>query len=127
MEKPKISALIADDVGASRELLRQILKKLGVDVAAVVSDGVLALSRLRTLRPDIAFLDIDMPGLSGLDVLKELNDTGKLPWVIMISAHSTMDNFKAAIDLGAKGFVVKPYNMSKIKQVLERYTQEKSP
>jgi CheY-like chemotaxis protein len=125
MNPPTITALIADDVGASRELLRQILLKLDVDVAAVVNDGAQALAKLKAQRFDIVFLDIDMPGQTGLDVLRQMNGAATPPWIIMVSAHSTMDNFKTAIDLGAKGFVVKPYNMSKIKQVIGRFAQER--
>ncbi len=126
MMHPKISALIADDVVASRELLRQMLAKLGVDVAAIASDGPQVITKLKSQRVDVIFLDIDMPGQSGLDVLRELGASGPMPWVIMVSGHSTMDNIKTAIDLGAKGFVVKPYSMAKIKQVLERFESERS-
>jgi CheY-like chemotaxis protein len=125
MNHSKITSLIADDVGASRELLRQILLKLEVDVTAMVTDGAQALTKLKAQRFDIVFLDIDMPGRTGLEVLEQMSAHGPMPWVIMVSAHSTMDNFKAAIDQGAKGFVVKPYNMSKIKQVIERFEQER--
>jgi CheY-like chemotaxis protein len=118
-----ITALIADDVLASRELLRQMLGKLGVVVVAQVADGHQALARLATHAVDVVFLDIDMPGCNGLEVLKQMQSRQPMPWVVMVSAHSTMDNLQVAIDHGAKGFVVKPYAMAKIQQAIERFQQ----
>jgi CheY-like chemotaxis protein len=117
------TALIADDVFASRELLRQMLDKLDVVVVAQVADGHQVLAKLATHAVDIVFLDIDMPGCNGLEVLRQMRGSAAMPWVVMISAHSTIDNVQLAIDHGAKGFVVKPYAMAKIQQAIERFRQ----
>ena len=60
-----------------------------------------------------------MPGKSGLEVLASINSLAKVPWTVIVSAHSTTDNFKKAIENGAKGFVVKPYTVAKIKQMID--------
>lgn len=119
MSLRRMTALIADDVLASRELLSHMLERLDIDVVVQVADGAKVLENLRQHRVDIAFLDIDMPGQTGLEVLESINSLVKAPWTIIVSAHSTTDNFQKAIDRGAKGFVVKPYSMAKIKQMID--------
>lgn len=119
MTARRMTALIADDVLASRELLNHMLDRLNIHVVAQVADGDKALARLAQISVDIAFLDIDMPGKSGLEVLASINSLAKVPWTVIVSAHSTTDNFKKAIENGAKGFVVKPYTVAKIKQMID--------
>lgn len=127
MTKRNITALIADDVLASRELLKHMLEKLEVTVVSVVGDGHSAAQALRAGPIDVAFLDIDMPEVSGLDVLNRLRGSVYKPWVVIVSGHSTVDNIKAAIDSGAKGFIVKPYSMAKVEETLRRFEQERRP
>jgi two-component system, chemotaxis family, chemotaxis protein CheY len=119
MNMRRLTALIADDVFASRELLSHMLARLGVDVVAQVADGAKAIETLRARPVDIAFLDIDMPGKSGLEVLESINSLAKAPWTVIVSAHSTTDNFQKAIERGAKSFVVKPYAMAKIRHMID--------
>ena len=119
----RLTALIADDVLSSRELLSHMLDRLDVDVVVQVADGAKVLEKLTQHPVDIAFLDIDMPGQTGLEVLESINNLVKAPWTIIVSAHSTTDNFQKAIDRGAKGFVVKPYTMAKIKQMIDNCVQ----
>lgn len=121
----KITALIADDVGASRELLKRILEKLELASITVVNDGKTALQALSAAPIDIAFLDIDMPEVSGLEVLQHLRNGIYKPWIVIVSGHSTVDNIKTAIDSGARGFVVKPYSMAKIEEVIRRFETER--
>ncbi|MBI3775780.1 MAG: response regulator [Gammaproteobacteria bacterium] len=119
----RLTALIADDVLASRELLCHMLNRLDVDVLVQVADGAKVLAKLAQQPVDIAFLDIDMPGQTGLEVLESINSLSKAPWTIIVSAHSTSGNFQKAIDHGAKGFVVKPYTMAKIRQMIGNCVQ----
>jgi two-component system, chemotaxis family, chemotaxis protein CheY len=129
MTRRRLSALIADDVIASRELLSHMLARLDVDVDVVaqVADGEAALATLETVPVDIMFLDIDMPGKSGLEVLESIKHLARAPWAVIVSAHSTTDNFQKAIERGAKGFVVKPYTMAKIRQMVDNYVLARQP
>ena len=116
MTTKQLSALIADDVLASREVLNHMLERLAVDVLAQVADGEKARAQLPA---DIAVPDIDMPGQGGLEALTPINSLAKTPWTVIVSAHSTVGNFQKAVDRGAKGFVVKPYIMAKIQQQID--------
>ena len=119
MRSPRI--LLADDDGITRDLLASMLRELGGAEIVPVPDGQRALEALRApCAFDLAFLDIDMPGLSGLEVL--MLAKGSQPrcrWVI-ISAHSAVANVMASLDAGASGFVVKPFSANKIVDMLTR-------
>jgi len=122
----QIKVLIADDEENMQELLRISLEKLGCNVDSVVSDGYEALKQLNIIQPDIAFLDIDMPIKSGIDVLEEISASSIKVYPVIVSGHSTPVNVKAALGLGAKGFVVKPYTESKLQQIINKYIKETS-
>ncbi|MDC2888258.1 response regulator [Psychrosphaera algicola] len=75
--------------------------------------------------PDIIFLDIELPKSNGQQILKEMRLIKPNAFVVMVSAHSSADNVKTSIELGASGFVVKPFTSQKIRSVLKRYMQNK--
>lgn len=115
------TALIADDMEEMRVLLQKTLETLGISVIAHVADGEQALQAIIEHQPDLCFLDIDMPGKTGLELLREIGDRRIATYPVIISGHSTIDNVKTAIAQGAKAFVVKPYTFGKVKQVTDRY------
>ena len=122
---PKIlKTLIADDDPEMRDLLKEILVDLGCHIDAEVDNGRDAINKIVLIQPDLAFIDIEMPIQSGLDVLEEIKGKAPQTYSIIVSGHSTISNVKTALTLGAKGFVVKPYDSDKIKQILEKYYSE---
>ena len=120
----QIKVLIADDVPTMQKLLKQSLEGLGCTVDAVVADGHEALKQINVIQPDIAFLDIDMPIKTGIDVLEELSLSTIKVYPVIVSGLSTSVNVKTALELGAKGFVVKPYTVSKLEQILQKYKSD---
>ena len=120
----KPSVLIVDDEPIVRSWIRTAVSNLGCKVLGEASDGTQALLRHAKLRPDITFLDIDMPGKSGIQVLADILTNNPDAFVVIVSAHSTMDNVKLAIESGASGFVVKPFNVDKFNSIIEKYMNE---
>lgn len=118
--------MIADDVAEMRQLLRKILMDLGHEVCGEAASGDKALQMIQSQQPDIVFLDIEMPGLSGLEVLDQIRGLPKKVFTIIVSAHSTFDNVQTALGKGADGFIVKPYAQKKIADVLERYARSRA-
>ena len=118
-ETPAITAMIADDVLEQRELLRITLRQMGCQVVESASDGETAIEKASALKPDILFLDINMPRRYGLEVLDAIRGLGI--YTVMVTAHSTGENVNAALNKGARAFVVKPYSTLKIKQAIEHY------
>ncbi|MCW3102995.1 MAG: DNA-binding response regulator [Bacteroidetes bacterium] len=104
----KRTAVVADDHPIFRKGLIEILRDVeSLEIVAEVSDGLAAYQQIISRRPDIAILDIEMPGLSGLDVcnkvLKEKSDTK----FILLTMHREKDFFNSAMEMGVMGYLLK--------------------
>jgi len=117
----KIKVLVADDVQIMRSLLRSNLASFDCEIISEVDNGNDVMDQVRKNTPDIIFLDISMPGKSGLDVLHEIKQEFPDMFVAMISGHNTFDNIKRSMELGADGFVVKPYTAIKIREMIDKF------
>lgn len=117
----KIKVLVADDVKLMRSLLRSSLASFECEVIAEVESGDKVADQVRQFQPDIVFLDINMPGKNGLDVLQELKDEFKNMFVAMVSGHNSFNNIRRSIELGADGFVSKPYTAVKIRELIDKF------
>ena len=103
--------LIADDEEGIRESLNLILgDHYDLDFA---QDGEEALTKLREQTYDLALLDIKMPKLDGLEVLRRLNGAGKTP-VLMLTAYQSVEIAKEAVKLGARDYLPKPFERERI-------------
>jgi len=102
--------VVVDDSALMRRLLSSALAEAGFDVVAVASDGDEALAACAQHRPDVLSLDLAMPGLHGLDVLRALNKTGSTTRVVVVSAFSPAYGARAvdALAEGAFELVEKP-------------------
>ena len=116
-----IRLVLAEDQLLLRTALASLLALEGdIEVAGQAGDGVTALSLLRELQPDIALLDIDMPGLSGLDVLKTCA-AEQLPTQIMIlTTYGRPGYIREAIDAGARGFMIKDRPVPELAEAIRR-------
>ena len=104
----KRSILVVDDESSVREAIRMILKpKYDVYTAA---NGSEALQCLQKDKIDIVTLDLTMPGLSGLEVLKQIKKSNADIEVIVVSAYGTPQNTQEAVRHGAGDFIIKPFN-----------------
>jgi DNA-binding response OmpR family regulator len=117
--------LVADDDADIRDLVAFKLTQSGHQVTAV-EDGMAALRALREGPPDLVLLDIRMPGMSGLDVCRELRaaqETAALP-VILITARSQEGDVELGFSAGADDYIVKPFSprelSSRVNAVLSR-------
>lgn len=104
--------LVVDDEVGPRECLRMILNPL-YEVHTAADSGE-ALRYIRDNRVDLVTLDLKMPGLSGIDLLKEIRKLQPDTEVIIISSYGTLDNAHEAIRFGAASFISKPFNVTEI-------------
>ncbi|SDX99599.1 DNA-binding transcriptional response regulator, NtrC family, contains REC, AAA-type ATPase, and a Fis-type DNA-binding domains [Allochromatium warmingii] len=112
--------LVVDDEPDIRGLVKEILEDEGYAVA-VAENGEAARHALRDRRPDLILLDIWMPDLDGISLLKEWSDDAGLPCpVIMMSGHGTVETAVEATRLGAYDFLEKPLSMAKLLLTIER-------
>jgi DNA-binding response OmpR family regulator len=86
----------------------------------IARDGRAALERLRGETFDVALLDIVMPGLDGLEVLRQTRDEPMPPEIIVITGNGTIETAIAALRLGAYDFLSKPYRMAEIEALVRR-------
>ena len=111
--------LIADDDGITRHLLRLLLREHDYDVVGEASDGEAVRELCDVLQPDMICLDINMPKMSGLEVLCQIRSLHPRTAIVMISASATHDNVRAALANGADGFIVKPFKAASVIDTIE--------
>jgi len=120
---PKI--LIVDDNDVMRALLRGILRNEDYLVVGEARNGMQALEMAERLTPDVVCLDVIMPELDGLEALKTLKRDYPAMGVVMITGNASMENVQEALELGADGFVVKPFNAARVLEALARVTSSR--
>jgi len=106
------SILIVDDESGPRESLRIILKPM-YDVYTA-KNGQEAINFFSQNKVDLVTLDLKMPGLSGIDVLKEIKKLRPDTEVMIVTGYGTLDNAQEAIGYGVKDFISKPFNVPDI-------------
>jgi DNA-binding NtrC family response regulator len=111
--------LVADDDTYIQEVLGDRLESLGYRVLRV-GDGKLALEMIERQDPHLVFLDIEMPGMKGLDVLRELRKRDKDFPIVMITAYGSIDLAVEAMKEGAYDFIPKPFKATHIAHVVEK-------
>ncbi len=114
MSMNKVRVLVVDDSALMRKLIPQMVETdQSIEVVGTAMDGTFCLKKIEELRPTVVTLDLQMPGMNGIDTLKEIMRRHPLP-VIVVSSHSTDGasiTFKA-LGLGAFDFVTKPQDAS---------------
>lgn len=113
--EPQITVAIADDHPLFRKGLMEVLDDDGsFRIVGEADDGDAALDLVRRHRPAIALLDIEMPGTSGLAVAEAIRDEGLGIAVVILTMYSDPGVFRRALDLGAKGYVLKDSAVTEI-------------
>ena len=101
--------LLVDDAAFMRMILKDILIKAGYDIIGEASNGNDAVNKYKELKPDLVTLDITMPEKDGIEALKEIKEFDNNATVIMCSAMGQQAMVVEAVQLGAKDFIVKPF------------------
>jgi two-component system, chemotaxis family, protein-glutamate methylesterase/glutaminase len=112
--KKPVRVLVVDDSALMRKLIPKILEQdASIEVVGTAMDGNFALKKIGDLSPQVVTLDLEMPGLNGIDTLKEIMRRWRLP-VIVVSSHSTAGAAITlkALALGAFDFVAKPKDVA---------------
>lgn len=118
MNKP-IEILIADDHFLIRNGLKQLLKSDGQFEISEVDNGQKALAHIRSHRPKIAILDIEMPGMTGFEVAKIVHHEGINVDIIFLTMYKDDSMFNNAMDIGVKGYVLKENTVSEITKCIK--------
>lgn len=117
----EISALIADDEAAARSRLRKLLASFpSIAVEAEAHDGLAALEAIQRSRPRVVFLDVQMPGLNGFEVVQALAPAA-LPLIVFVTAYD--EYALAAFDANAVAYLLKPVTPARLQAVVARVEQ----
>ncbi len=123
--KPSPSILLVDDDQAFRHVMTGELRRLGYEVAAAAT-GEDALGQLARIQCDVVLLDLRLPGVSGLDVLKAVRESASAPEVIMLTGHGSIDTAIESIRVGAFDYVVKPCPLEELHIRIQRAIERRS-
>jgi len=104
----EITIIIADDHPIVRQGLRQVIEEdLRLRVVAEANNGTEAIEAIERYLPNVTILDVDMPVMNGFDAARVIREKGLRTEIIFLTMHRDEDIFNEAIDLGAKGYVLK--------------------
>jgi two-component system chemotaxis response regulator CheY len=126
-----VNILLIDDVEYSREILRAALSNCinaqSQSIKAAFyhsSSGHSIIQQIESQKIDLIYLDINLPEISGIDVLKNIRVVFPKLMVIMVSGENSSENVKNAIASGANGFIVKPFTSQRVTDSLNNYLKK---
>jgi DNA-binding NarL/FixJ family response regulator len=113
--------LIADDHPVVLFGTQTFLTQLGYNVISTCSNGLEAYNQIVTKRPDIALLDMNMPGLNGLEILEKIMHQHPVPQVktVLLTMHNELSIFNRARELNVKGYLLKDFAMDEMEKCLD--------
>ena len=112
--------LICDDAIFMRTMFGDILRQAGFEVVGEAENGQQAVEKYRALRPDLVTMDIVMPDMGGIDAVREIIREDPKAKILMCSAMGQQALVIEAIQAGARDFVVKPFQPSRVLEAVQR-------
>lgn len=112
--------MVVDDAAFMRMMLKNVLIEGGHEVVAEAANGVEAVQQYEAHHPDLVTMDITMPEMDGIEAVRAIVGTDPAAKIVMCSAMGQQQMVIDAIHAGAKGFVVKPFDKSKVLAEVEK-------
>ena len=124
MTDERLKVVIADDHAVVRQGIRIVLEEVpGLEVVAEAADGDAALKLTKEHGPDVVVLDVTMPGKTGLEVAKELRDSGQKVGILILSMHDDPEYVLQAVRAGADGYVLKDVAPAELRRAITNVSQ----
>lgn len=114
------TVLIVDDAIFMRTMIADILKQAGFEVVGEAATGLEAVQKYKELNPDLVTMDIVMPDMGGIDAVREIIKADPGARILMCSAMGQQGLVVEAIQAGARDFVVKPFQPSRVLEAVQR-------
>ncbi|MED4205069.1 response regulator [Neobacillus mesonae] len=119
-----IKVILVEDDPMVREVHRQFIEKIeGFLIIGTASNGVEGIELVRELRPDLAIIDLYMPHLGGVEMLRGIRSKGLSVDVIAITAANDVDTIHQVLQQGAIDYIMKPFTFERIKKSMETYKE----
>jgi DNA-binding NarL/FixJ family response regulator len=117
------TAVVVDDSGSIRYLLKGILEDLGIKVVGFAANGKDGVELVRKTHPALVCLDVDMPIMSGLEALPAICAANSKTKVVMVTGNAGREIVQASISGGAKGYFLKPIRPAKVEEFMKKLLQ----
>ena len=114
------TVLVCDDAIFMRTMIADILSQAGYEIVGEAESGSQAVQRYRELKPDLVTMDIVMPDMGGIDAVREIVKQDPDAKILMCSAMGQQALVVEAIQAGAKDFIVKPFQPSRVLEAVQR-------
>ncbi len=114
------TVLVCDDAIFMRTMISDILSQAGYEIIGEAETGVQAVEKYKQLKPDLVTMDIVMPDMGGIDAVREIVKFDGQARILMCSAMGQQALVVEAIQAGAKDFVVKPFQPSRVLEAVQR-------
>ncbi len=120
--KKDVKILVVDDFSTMRRIIKNLLRDLGFTNVEEADDGKTALPILKTGRIDFLVTDWNMPGMTGIDLVKTVRADENLSHIpiLMVTAEAKREQIIAAAQAGVNGYVVKPFTAATLKEKIEK-------
>lgn len=120
----KLRVLIADDEQPARNKMKRLLSKFDdVEVVSIAENGLEALENIQNEKPDLVFLDIEMPGMNGLEVAENI-DLENMPAVVFATAYS--EHAIKAFEINALDYLLKPFNEERLRATIDKVSENRA-
>ncbi|MCV2359237.1 chemotaxis response regulator CheY [Paucibacter sp. TC2R-5] len=118
--------LVVDDFSTMRRIVRGLLKEIGYNNCDEAEDGVEALSMLKVAKYDFVVSDINMPNMTGFELLKAIKEDPNLKHlpVLMVTAEARKEDIVLAAQSGAAGYIVKPFTKATLEEKVQKIMQK---
>ena len=122
--KPRV--LVVDDAIFMRKMIADILEGSGMEVVGEADTGAVAVEKYSELSPDLVTMDIIMPEMNGIDAVKNIIASDPQARIVMCSALGQQALVQDALGAGAKDFLIKPFNPSRVVEVVTKILNQVS-
>jgi two-component system, chemotaxis family, chemotaxis protein CheY len=112
--------LVVDDAAFMRMMLSDLLTKGGFEVVGQAENGAVAVAKYKELQPDLVTMDITMPEMDGIQAVKQIRAFDPKARIVMCSAMGQQNMVMDAIQSGARDFIVKPFDPTRVTQAVSK-------
>lgn len=116
--------LVVDDQMGVRRLLFEAFQQDSYDVE-LAGGGMEAIDKIKAKEPDVILMDMKMPGMNGLETLREIKKLNCHASVILMTAYGEVEIVAEAMNLGVKEYITKPFDINELREVVKKVTEER--
>lgn len=115
--------MVVDDSQITAKKIRSMLEALGHTVVQTARTGREAVQRYHAARPDLVTMDITMPDMDGIEATREIMAADEYARIVVVTSHGQEEMVQGAMEAGARGYILKPFDQAKLKTVLDKISR----